>query len=84
MPIRDGIYTEWQRKVKIKHLLTRDETPDAVRKSMNAIYAVLRSTLAFKDFDMLDFFRECDDLEEANGLLDLMYDYANENLIWIW
>lgn len=83
MPHRNGVFVPWQVKVPLKHLMTEDESPDAIRASMNNIYQVLKATPAFNDFEERDSFRGCDDVDDANYYLDLMYDYADENLIWI-
>ena len=83
MPIRNGVRVGWEHRIDVERFLTMEESPEAVRESMDNIYRVLKSHPCFNDFEMLDLFREEDDLEEANDLLNEMYDYADANLIWI-
>lgn len=79
----------WNSRVKIKHLFTSDESHDAIQTSMNAVADVLKSSPAFRNFNTAKFrnipqgedvFRPVD---YANRLLESMYDYADENRIWI-
>jgi NAD-dependent dihydropyrimidine dehydrogenase PreA subunit len=74
---------QWKHKVKIRHLFTEEETSEAVNQSMTAVGNVLRADTWFKNFEHLDRFFEVDDLDEANDLLGLMYDYCDRNAIWV-
>lgn len=75
----------WLTRVQLKHLLTEEETPEAVNKSMKAIATVLRQSVAFHSVDrtFLQDMEKCTDVFEANMLLAAMYDYADEHRIWI-
>lgn len=75
----------WLSRVQLKHLLTEEETPEAVNASMRAIAAVLRNSSAFRSVDrtFLREMDECTDAYEGNQLLAAMYDYADEHRIWI-
>ena len=81
--------TNWKARVKIKHLLTDDESPEAVRACMTSIAEVIEAAPAFRKFNTGRFrvipdgngiMSECD---FANQLLDELYDYADELRIWI-
>ena len=80
---------DWQHKVKIKHLFTEKETHKEVQKSMNEVADVLDKNFCFARFDKAQFriipkgdkfFSPAD---YANKLLDRLYDFADENRIWI-
>jgi hypothetical protein len=81
---------QWTHKTKIKHLLTEDDSHEAVQAEMNAIADVLTTDRAWLRFRHLESFRKIpagDDffgpVDYANKLLNYMYDYANDNRIWI-
>ena len=82
----------WNSRVRFKHLLTKDETHEAVQASMNAIATVIEGNTAFLSLNSVliekmrnipqgdDFFGPVD---YANKLLDSVYDFADANRIWI-
>lgn len=81
---------KWLSRVKIRHLFTEDETPEAIRKSMRQIADVLENSDSFLTFRMKSKFRAIPEgdsvirpVDYANKLLDMMYDYADEHRIWI-
>lgn len=74
----------WDHKVAIKHLFTDDEDDASVQAAMKAIYNVLQKETCFARFYFLEFFKSNTlDIDEANELLDKLYDYADVNRIWI-
>ncbi len=82
----------WKSKVKIKHLLADAEDLESIQLSMNDIAHILIKTPAFKNFnrDLLNKFRAIpkgdevvSPLDYADRLLDKLYDYADDNRIWI-
>lgn len=81
----------WKKTVRIKHLFTKDEDHESVRVSMEAIANVLDSRPCFRKFSHLSKFRDLPQqdeldvelLEYSNGLLDQMYDFADDHRIWI-
>jgi hypothetical protein len=80
----------WNYHVKIKHLLTEDEDFETVQANMNAIADVLEKEPCFRRFYDLAKFRQIppgDDIfgpvDYANRLLDWMYNYADDERIWI-
>ena len=75
----------WNTRIQLKHLLTDEETPEAINASMKAIAAVLRQSLYFGLIDgaLLREMDKCTHVAAANGLLGAMYDYADEHRIWI-
>ena len=82
--------TNWKYKVKIRHLLTKNEDYNSIKKSMSAIADVLSKESCFMEFNWLKKFRKIPKgdkviraVEYGNKLLDKMYDYADENKIWI-
>lgn len=82
----------WNTKVRIKHLLTEDETHAGVQTAMTAIADVLDSTYEFtfigrSFFDKLRNIPQGDDVfgpaDYTNRLLERMYAYADDRRIWI-
>ena len=75
----------WLTRVQLRHLITEEETTDAINVSMRAIAAALRKSLAFRSMSrtFLREMDECLEVDEGNELLDAMYDYADEHRIWI-
>ena len=78
----------WKRKIKIKHLFTKNEDWESVQKSMNDIADVLDkeylprfSTKKFRNIPKDNEYIE--PVEYANKLLDKLYDCADANRIWI-
>jgi len=70
--------------VSIKHLLTNNEDSAAVTCSMKAIYKELMKSSLFGEFDELEEFDdERQEIEHANYLLFVMYDYADDKRILI-
>jgi len=79
----------WKHTVRLKHLLTEDESPEAVRAAMRAIADVLDESPCFIGFPRARF-RAIPDGDEvvrpvdyANRLLDRMYGFADARRIWI-
>jgi hypothetical protein len=84
--------SRWLYTVKIKHLMTEDETRAGVQRDMNAIADALEKEPCFREFNaaQLSNFRNIpkgDDMfgpvDYANLLLERMYNYADRNGIWI-
>lgn len=82
----------WQHHTKIKHLFTRNEDHESVQKSMSAIADVLDADTWFHGFDrsLLKEMRNIPagdryfgPVDYANQLLSSVYDYADDNSIWI-
>lgn len=80
----------WKYRVKIKHLMTDKEDDESIQKSMNDIADVLEKQSCFVRFNLIDKFRcipkgdeVVDSVSYANTLINRMYDYADENKIWI-
>ena len=75
----------WNTRIQLKHLLTDEETPEAINASMKAIAAALRQSLYFRLIDdaLLREMDRCTHIAAANGLLNAMYDYADKHRIWI-
>ena len=78
----------WNKKIKIKHLLTEDESHKAIQESMNKVADVLSSHYEFsmivkrmKNIPKGDeYFKPVD---YANSLIESMYNIADEQRIWI-
>jgi hypothetical protein len=79
----------WIHRVKIKHLFTEKEDYESIQESMNAIADVLKRSGCFFRFDLKKFrnIPKGDEVfgpaDYANKLLARMYDYADDNQIWI-
>jgi hypothetical protein len=74
---------KWRYRVKVRDLLTKEETPAAVSKALNAIADRLEAEPAFGGFTYIDRMRNETDINLANALIGFMYDYADANRIWI-
>jgi hypothetical protein len=79
----------WKHRIKIKHLFTENEDYESVQKSMNAVADVLEKDSFFKYYNVKKFRKipKGDDVfgpvDYANKLIEQMYNYADDNLIWI-
>jgi hypothetical protein len=79
----------WKHTIKVKHLFTDDYDDAVVKNSMGAIADELAKHPYMKEFDAT-LFRKLPDsnefattLEMANKLLNKLYDFADDNGIWI-
>ena len=79
--------TDWKVKIRgIKELLNTDETDEEAKRVGKGIYKALISKQYrrhFEDFDDLDEFDYIENIQHLNYALNLLYDYADANLIWI-
>lgn len=80
----------WNHRIKIKHLLTEKEDWQSVQESMKSIADVLSSDPWFRTFIDLHRFRQIPQgdsvigpVDYANRLLGYLYDFADEQRIWI-
>ena len=79
----------WDHRIKLKHLMTDDDSPAGVRRDMAAIADAIDQVAYFRGFDTRPFrnIPEGDDvfgpLDYANKLLDGMYNFADYHRIWI-
>jgi hypothetical protein len=80
---KHGRRTDWKHTIKIKHLFTEEEDPDSVEESMKNIADVLEKESKLKTFQYLDRCRKIDDLRTANAFLSKLYDFCDENAIWV-
>lgn len=89
--------THWKHRVNIKHLITDDESDENAKKVGKQIAKALRaSTWARADREYADEygrdsevdicaeeFSDVDGLDHLNGVLDVMYDLADADKVWI-
>jgi hypothetical protein len=81
--------TNWQHRLKIKHLLTENEDYTSVQSSMSEIAKVVRQSLFMDRFSLnrFDAIPKGDDTissaDYANKLLERLYDFADAHQIWI-
>ncbi len=77
----------WKHRIGLKHLLTEDEDYESIQNAMNGIADLLQKECCFEGFTIVEKFRKLPRgdgaVNFANSLLDQMYDYADENCIWI-
>ena len=76
----------WKWHVQLKQLFAdSEETPEAVNATMKAVATAMRESLAFRLIDrrILQEMDKCTHVAVADGLLNTMYDYADEHRIWI-
>ena len=87
MPYRKGKVVNWQVKVKgIRPLLTDDNSDENAKETGKKVYQILTSqrySRYFRDFEDLDEFLYLEGLDHFNDILDRLYDYCDDNLIWI-
>jgi len=80
---------QWLYHVRLRSLMTELEDWDSVQASMNAIAKVLETSPCFRGFSVKQFraIPKGDDVigpvDYANRLIDRMYDFADQNRIWI-
>lgn len=80
----------WRHRVKIRHLFVTEEDHASIQKSMNSIADVLEKDSWFREFHYLEDFHSIPEgdhilgpIAYANQLIDMLYDFCDENLIWI-
>lgn len=89
MPLRNGKIVNWKVKVKgLRSLLNTEESDEEAQRVSQEIFKLLTNSIYkrhFEDFDRLYEFDKgfVETVEELNDLLNDMYDYCDENLIWI-
>ncbi len=75
----------WKRTVKIKHLLTDEETPEAIKKAADGIISRLPDAPTAK----LEKARDMADSDPETALLvfndglSRVYDWADANRVWL-
>lgn len=81
----DAVITHrrWHHLVRVKHLFATENDAFSIGMSMNRIADVLEDDPWFAKFGMLENFRDEDDMESANALLDKLYDYCDAHGIWL-
>lgn len=79
--------TNWRVKVKgIKILLTEDDSDENATKVGKEVYKILSNSVYkkyFKNFDRLEDFNNVFGVDDFNDILNNMYDYCDDNGIWI-
>lgn len=82
----------WRHTVKgVTEAMTPNSDSESVKKSMNAIVAILETPEHqnhFQEFfNSLDSgveeFKNCDNIHDANNLINELYDYCDNRRIWI-
>lgn len=86
----------WATTIKIKQLLTDDESPETAQRTAQAIAAILRkesqgiflplligADAAFELESIADDMEAAQTCDEVNDTLDTLYDWANDNRVWI-
>lgn len=90
MPLRNGKRVNWTCTVNIKPLLERYEDPD--EEQIQEVGRAIRDLFyqkGFKDWQgdffhgALDGMAYSDDLNEFNSHLNELYDWADENFVWV-
>ena len=81
----------WQHKIRLKHLLTKSEKWENLQESMNKIADVLDNeprfirfgTKCFRQVPKDDELEVLTPLDYCNKLINMLYDYADDNAIWV-
>lgn len=83
------IMANWKHHVKLRQLFTEDEDHASIQASMTAMADVIDAAPCFTGFSTANFrsIPEGDEVigpvDYANKLLDRIYDFADDHLIWI-
>ena len=83
----------WTNRIKLKHLFTQEEDHENIQKSMNEIADVIEGTRIYSGMFVLFSLKEFRNIPKgdeyfkpidyANKLIDRLYDFADDNRIWI-
>jgi hypothetical protein len=79
----------WIHKAQLRHLFTKEEDYESVKKSMADIADAIKTYPFFSGFNVVPFYKilQGDDiispLDYANKLINRMWDFCDENNIWI-
>jgi hypothetical protein len=73
----------WQHEVRVKQFFTLATDWTSVNQSMNRVADALSANPLFDHFPGLPHFRDEGDVDKANDLLDLFYDFCDEMRIWV-
>lgn len=81
---------DWRGEIKIKDLLDEREDPQAIRHAARGI-ATRLGTTPFKNDELDEIIMECENiassvdptLNEFNDTLESLYDWADDNAVWL-
>jgi hypothetical protein len=77
----------WRLTVQIKDLITRDDSDEAASAFGNAVAERLTVSVWYDGNEELamvvEELRASTNIEEVNNALDMMYDLADEDRVWI-
>ena len=75
----------WVKRINLRHLFTKSEDPEDIKKSMNGIVDALRKEGVARSF--LDEYeedcRKVQDLSETNFLIDELWDALDWERVWV-
>lgn len=79
----------WKRRVNIKPFITEDDSPEGAKRTAANISNELRQGLNYTEFDtwelhtILDGFGDCGSADDLDTCLEDLYDWADQNRIWL-
>jgi hypothetical protein len=79
----------WRFRAALRHLFTKEEDYESVKTSMKNIADTIKTYPFFRGFDVRKFYTipKGDDvissLDYANKLIDRLWDFCDDNNIWI-
>ncbi len=73
----------WRNKVRIRQFFCMSRDWHSVSTCMNRLTDALSANPLFDEFVVLRDFRDQGDIDQANVLLDQLYDYCDEKRIWV-
>lgn len=80
-------FRSWKRKIKIKHLLSKDDSDENAQRVAKEIYNILSKQKYMEDENLWEevvwAFDDAHTCESLNDALDSLYDYADDYRIWI-
>ena len=80
------LHRAWLWNCEIKDLLGLDETSDEIAtKTGNEIYNRLQTlkSLGGPEWEWDDVLRDCEGEDHLNGSLDMLYDWADDERVWL-
>lgn len=79
----------WDHHIKIKHLLTDDDSDANARRVGHELHTILTRSTWIKNTtdagleDTINNLRDADNADDLNYWLDTLYDYADRDRVWL-
>lgn len=79
----------WDHHINIKHLLTDDDSEANARRVGHALHTILTRSTWIKNTtdtgleEAVERLNDADDADDLNYWLDVVYDYADRDRVWL-